>query len=93
MMAKNQKITFSYRLGRALRQRGYSLRQLARESGVDRAVLRRLKRGQTLPSWSVACRVASALKVTLDSLVGRSVRRLNTRLSADGCIESKVSDE
>jgi len=72
-----------------MRQAGWSLRRLAQASGVDRAGLRRLRKGHTQPSWSVACAVADALGVALSQFVGRARQRRNSAVRPDGQIDSE----
>jgi len=86
-------VTYGYALRRIMRRHGYSIRRLALEARVDRAGLRRLRAGSTLPSWRVACRIAEALATPLHEFVMRKHHRKNTGLGADGSIESEGGDD
>lgn len=87
------KITYAYSLAKIMRQKGYSVRRLATETGVDRAGLRRLRSGKTLPSWSVACKIADALRAPLDFFVGRKRRRPVADVQPDGAFEPEGSED
>jgi transcriptional regulator with XRE-family HTH domain len=69
----------SGRLGervRALRrERGWTLELLAERSGVSRAMISKLERGEKNPTLVVAARVAEGLGVSLSQLVGIEERR------------------
>jgi transcriptional regulator with XRE-family HTH domain len=69
----------SGRLGeriRALRrERGWTLELLAERSGVSRAMISKLERGEKNPTLVVAARVAEGLGVSLSQLVGIEARR------------------
>jgi transcriptional regulator with XRE-family HTH domain len=69
----------SGRLGervRALRrERGWTLELLAERSGVSRAMISKLERGEKNPTLVVAARVAEGLGVSLLQLVGIQARR------------------
>jgi transcriptional regulator with XRE-family HTH domain len=69
----------SGRLGervRALRrERGWTLELLAEHSGVSRAMISKLERGEKNPTLVVAARVAEGLGVSLSQLVGIEERR------------------
>lgn len=56
---------------RALRERsGSTLEQLAQRSGVSRAMLSKVERGEKSPTIGVATRIAHALEAPLSMLVG-----------------------
>ncbi len=69
----------SGRLGqrvRALRrERGLTLDGLARRSGVSRAMISKLERGEKNPTLVVAAKVAEGLGVSLSQVVGTEERR------------------
>ena len=69
----------SGRLGervRALRrERGWTLELLAERSGVSRAMISKLERGEKNPTLVVAAKVAEGLGVSLSRLVGIEERR------------------
>jgi transcriptional regulator with XRE-family HTH domain len=69
----------SERLGerlRALRKgRGLTLEALAERSGVSRAMISKLERGEKNPTLVVAAKVAEGLEVSLSQLVGVEERR------------------
>src|ERR671916_1099122 len=61
---------------RALRQgRGLTLEELAGLSGVSRAMISKLERGEKNPTLVVAAKLAEGLGVTLSQLVGMEERR------------------
>jgi transcriptional regulator with XRE-family HTH domain len=60
---------FGVRLTRAREQRRLSITQLARQMGVDYMQISRYEKGQSLPSFETAIRLANALQVSLDLLV------------------------
>jgi transcriptional regulator with XRE-family HTH domain len=70
---------FSGRLGervRALRrERGLTLNLLAERSGVSRAMISKLERGEKNPTLVVAAKVAEGLGLSLSQLVGIGERR------------------
>jgi transcriptional regulator with XRE-family HTH domain len=69
----------SGRLGRRVRalrrERGLTLDGLARRSGVSRAMISKLERGEKNPTLVVAAKVAEGLGVSLSQLVGVEERR------------------
>jgi transcriptional regulator with XRE-family HTH domain len=61
---------------RALRhERGWTLESLAERSGVSRAMISKLERGEKNPTLVVAAKVAEGLGVSLSQLVGIEARR------------------
>jgi len=61
---------------RALRrERGWTLEYLAERSGVSRAMISKLERGEKNPTLVVAAKVAEGLGVSLSRLVGIEKRR------------------
>jgi transcriptional regulator with XRE-family HTH domain len=61
---------------RALRrERGWTLESLAQRSGVSRAMISKLERGEKNPTLVVAAKVAEGLGVSLSQLVGVEERR------------------
>ena len=69
----------SGRLGERLRamrrERGLTLEVLAGRSGVSRAMISKLERGEKNPTLVVAAKVAEGLEVSLSQLVGVEERR------------------
>jgi transcriptional regulator with XRE-family HTH domain len=69
----------SGRLGRRLRDlrrgRGLTLEELAGLSGVSRAMISKLERGEKNPTLVVAAKLAEGLGVTLSQLAGMEERR------------------
>lgn len=59
------------RFSAALKAKGWTMADLVRASGVDRAVIHRIKWGQTDASFSTVIAVADALEVSLDYLACR----------------------
>ncbi|PWJ51226.1 helix-turn-helix protein [Dyadobacter jejuensis] len=52
------------------KEKGWSQTDLARESSISREILGKYERGEAAPSIDFAKRIADALGVTLDYLVG-----------------------
>ena len=69
----------SGRLGGRVRElrrgRGLTLEELARQSGVSRAMISKLERGEKNPTLVVAAKLAEGLGVTLSRLAGIEERR------------------
>lgn len=59
---------FGVRLTRARQERRLSTAELARQLGVDYMSVSRYEKGQSLPSFATAIRLASLLQVSLDVL-------------------------
>jgi transcriptional regulator with XRE-family HTH domain len=57
-----------HRLAKLREAAGLTRYALAKRSGVNEAFLGRLEAGKQAPGWSVACKLADALGVTLDAL-------------------------
>jgi transcriptional regulator with XRE-family HTH domain len=57
------------------RERGWTLEHLAERSGVSRAMISKLERGEKNPTLVVAAKVAEGLGVSLSRLVGIEERR------------------
>jgi transcriptional regulator with XRE-family HTH domain len=57
------------------RERGWTLEVLAERSGVSRAMISKLERGEKNPTLVVAAKVAEGLGVSLSQLVGIEERR------------------
>jgi transcriptional regulator with XRE-family HTH domain len=65
---------FGVRLTRAREQRRLSITELARQIGVDYMQISRYEKGQSLPSFETAIRLANILQVSLDVLAsGREI--------------------
>jgi transcriptional regulator with XRE-family HTH domain len=60
------------RLARLRREKGFSQAALAEAAGVPVGTLRGWEYGRRTPLLDAACRVADALKITLDELAGRT---------------------
>ena len=58
----------SRNLQKCLRERAWSVRKLAKESGDPVMTIHNVVRGRNLPKAGVLVRVAEALQVTVDSL-------------------------
>jgi transcriptional regulator with XRE-family HTH domain len=63
------------RIRRLRRERGLTLDLLAERSGVSRAMISKLERGEKNPTLVVAAKVAEGLGVSLSQLVGVEERR------------------
>ncbi|CAA9452388.1 MAG: Transcriptional regulator, Xre-family with cupin domain, partial [uncultured Rubrobacteraceae bacterium] len=57
------------------RERGLTLEELAGRSGVSRAMISKLERGEKNPTLVVAAKVAEGLGITLSQLMGIEERR------------------
>src|SRR4051812_21714336 len=57
------------------RERGLTLEELAEYSGVSRAMISKVERGEKNPTLVVAAKVAEGLGVTLSELLGVEERR------------------
>jgi transcriptional regulator with XRE-family HTH domain len=57
------------------RERGLTLEELAERSGVSRAMISKLERGEKNPTLVVAAKLAEGFGVTLSQLVGMEARR------------------
>lgn len=68
-MAKSADPTarFRTRLDDLTEAKGVSLYDLARQAGVSRETLYRVRKGLGQPTWDTACRVADALGVSVES--------------------------
>src|ERR671916_1472222 len=67
------------RLGERVRElrrgRGLTLEELAERSGVSRAMISKVERGEKNPTLVVAAKVAEGLEITLSELLGTEERR------------------
>ncbi|MCP4278303.1 MAG: helix-turn-helix transcriptional regulator [Gammaproteobacteria bacterium] len=68
-MAEENRV-FANRLLALRKQRGWSQPTLAKKVGTSGAIIGRYERGEITPSIGVARKLAEALEVTLDYLVG-----------------------
>lgn len=75
---------FEKRLGELRKERKISQNELAKKAGVHANILGRYERGEAKPSIDIALKLAEALKVSLDYLVGKE------DLQMDFSIMSKV---
>jgi transcriptional regulator with XRE-family HTH domain len=66
---------FGSRIRDLRRERGLTLEELAARSGVSRAMISKLERGEKNPTLVVAAKVAEGLGITLSHLMGIEVRR------------------
>src|SRR5918912_204407 len=57
------------------RERGLTLEELAQRSGVSRAMISKVERGEKNPTLMVAAKLAEGLGVTLSRLAGLEERR------------------
>jgi transcriptional regulator with XRE-family HTH domain len=57
------------RIRRLREARGFSLRELARETGVSAPMLSQVERAETSPTLQVATKIASGLELTLSQLL------------------------
>ncbi len=69
VMAEDNEV-FANRLLALRKQRGWSQPTLAKKVGTSGAIIGRYERGEITPSIGVARKLAEALEVTLDYLVG-----------------------
>ena len=66
---------FGPRIRYLRRERGLTLEELADRSGVSRAMISKLERGEKNPTLVVAAKVAEGLGITLSQLMGIEQRR------------------
>ncbi len=66
---------FGSRIRDLRRERGLTLEELAGRSGVSRAMISKLERGEKNPTLVVAAKVAEGLGITLSQLMGVEERR------------------
>ena len=66
---------FGPRVRELRRERGLTLEELAGRSGVSRAMISKLERGEKNPTLVVAAKVAEGLGITLSQLMGIEERR------------------
>ncbi len=84
--------SFGRRLKAAREKRGFSIRDLAAIAGVDIGWISRLENEQRHNiSLHATIRLADALRVTLDALVGRSVK--GVIVEKEPFLEKAVADE
>lgn len=60
------------RIAARRRERGYSQATVARRSGIDPSYLSRIETGRVQPSVRMALRIATALRMSLDDVLGPS---------------------
>lgn len=53
-----------------MKRQALSVRRLSRLTGIDLASLRRLLRGVRRPTLETACKIAAAVRESLDNLAG-----------------------
>lgn len=64
--------TVSENLRRVRAERGLSLSQLSKSSGVSRAMLNQIERNQSAPTISVLWKIATALELPFSALLGQA---------------------
>jgi transcriptional regulator with XRE-family HTH domain len=75
MVAAVSSVRLGERVRELRRRRGLTLNALAEHSGVSRAMISKLERGEKNPTLVVAAKVAEGLGVTLSQLAGVENRR------------------
>ena len=70
-------MTFDKNLSELRKSKKFSQEELAKKAGVHTNVLGRYERGEAKPSIDVALKLADALGVSLDFLVGKSDLQLD----------------
>lgn len=63
-------IAFGVRIRKHRSAAGLTLEQLSRQSGVSRAMLSKVERGEKTPTIGIATRIAQALNTPLSALIG-----------------------
>ena len=63
---------FGNRVMQARKEKGFSRDELAKLIGTSGPIVGRYKRGDMMPSVEIATKIADALEVSLDFLVGKS---------------------
>jgi transcriptional regulator with XRE-family HTH domain len=64
-------MSFDKRLGELRKTKKFSQGQLAEKAGIHANILGRYERGEAKPSIDIALKLAEALEVSLDYLVGK----------------------
>jgi len=72
------------RIARSRRERRLSQRTVCRRTGLDPSYLSRLENGRVLPSVSMAMRIAAAMQMSLDELLGPSPPQQHGRMCPVG---------
>ncbi len=65
-------VIFSDRIMQARKEKGLSREELAEKIGTSGPIIGRYERGDMMPSVEIATKIADALEVSLDFLVGKS---------------------
>lgn len=73
-----------FRVKELRRVKGLTLNDLAESSGVSRAMISKIERGEKNPTLVVAARLSEGLGVTLSQLAGTESRREVTIIPGDG---------
>lgn len=68
--------TFGHRLKMLMADRGMKTTELAERSGISRQMVTNYVHGSAIPSLSTACKLASALGISVDDLADGDVRDL-----------------
>ena len=68
--------TFGHRLKMLMADRGMKATELAERSGISRQMVTNYVHGSAIPSLSTACKLASALGISVDDLADGDVRDL-----------------
>ena len=63
---------FGTRLKEVRAEKGFKREDLAKKIGTSAAIIGRYERGDMMPSVEIATKIADALEVSLDFLVGKS---------------------
>ena len=70
--------TFGHRIKILMADRGMTATELAERSGITRQMVTNYVHGSAIPGLSTACKMASALGVSVDDLADGDVRDLIT---------------
>lgn len=74
-------------------QKGWAQKDLAEKSGISRVMIGKYERGEAVPSIEAAKKIADALEVSLDYLVGASSQTAFDRRTLDRIQELEQLEE
>lgn len=74
---KHLLMTFAEKIQRIRKKKGWSQGELAKRIGTSAPIVGRYERGEITPSIEVAAKIADALEVTLDHLIGNTDMELD----------------
>ena len=69
------KLTISKQLNKTLQDKGWSIRQLAKKSGVSSTTIYNICKGKTMPKTRTLIALADALDITVGYLIGMESKK------------------